>query len=280
MEFFIASNGQKTGPFSIYRITDMVRDKDLTAKDLAWTKDQGEWQPLGEIEAFESVFRNMRTAEREDRLGPSVTLEDIEKQADAKAAIRAEGKVQVVREVQPFARFWARWIDYMIVFTLVYAYSETPQPPSADVSPWEIWAIQKEWMQSEAGIKLAISMYIGLIVWHLLEGIVLSVFGTTPGKAFFGIRVTRQNGKKISVLEGVGRSGYIFGAGIGLGIWILPLVGMAFGFFRLMSTGKTPWDAHLKLRTQHTPMSFVRILVAIGAFLVLMMALQLLNTPS
>ena len=278
MEFFIASNGQKLGPFSIYRITDMLRDKELSGSDLGWTKDQGDWVPLEEIPAFESTIRNMRTAEREEKLGPSITLKDVKAHEAATSPIAIDPvtgkkKLRVPQGVQPFTRFWARMLDYMIVFSIVYLYAETPPMPES-VTFSEIWAQQQEWAQSEAGIKLMTMIIIALFSWQMLEGILIWAIGTTPGKFLFGIRVTKANGEQITIGKSMARSWYAFAVGFGLGISCLPYLGMAFGFFRLMSRGKTLWDEHLNLKTHHAPMGPLRILVAIGAFLVLMVALQ------
>ncbi len=274
MEFFIASDGKKLGPYSIYRVTELLRDKELKPTDLGWTKDQEKWLPLEEIPAIEPVIRQMRKAAREAELGPDLTLKDLKSQA--KAAKTKKGTVRVGSEVQPFARFWARWMDYMIVFSAIYLYAETPPMPEA-VAFSEIFSKQMEWAQSEAGQKLMQMVLIGLFTWQLVEGILIWLFATTPGKALFGIRVTQEDGSKLPILKSMGRSFYVFTAGFGMGVGILPYIGMTFGFFRLMSTGKTPWDQHLKLKTHHAPMGFVRILVAIAAFIALMMALQALK---
>ncbi|NNE90099.1 MAG: RDD family protein [Verrucomicrobiales bacterium] len=271
MEFYISSQGKKLGPLSLYRVTELLRDKEISAKDLGWVRDQEKWMPLEEMPALESTIRAVRRKEREQKLGPEVVLEDVKEQP---APDGAKSGLPVSREVQPFARFWARWFDYFLVSALVVTFVEVPTlPQEATLGDfWSQFRAQQEVLASEAGQKLLMMLLIGIWSWQLVEGILIWLFGTTPGKALFGIRVTTQDGSPVPIFRAMGRSIYVFVAGFGMGINILQAIAMAAGFFRLLAKGNTFWDQHLKLKTHHAPMGLVRILVAVGAFFALMAA--------
>jgi hypothetical protein len=60
---------------------------------------------------------------------------------------------------------------------------------------------------------------------------------------------------------------------MGVGFYLFPfiLIGMTFSFFRLMATGQSLWDQHLKLESSGGRLSGTRIILAIFAFFVLVM---------
>ncbi|HRQ90473.1 MAG TPA: RDD family protein, partial [Bacteroidia bacterium] len=102
------------------------------------------------------------------------------------------------------------------------------------------------------------------------------LLGTTPGKALFGISVKTDDGQPLSGLTALGRSFYIYVLGVGFYWSPLFLLGTVFSFFRLSTTGMCLWDQHLRTRVEHRTLGPVRILLAIGAFFVLL-TLQSVN---
>ncbi len=126
-------------------------------------------------------------------------------------------------------------------------------------------------MQQPEAVLLARTQLIALIVWQLLEGILIHMFGTTPGKALLGIRVTQDNGSNIPIKRSIGRSFYVYVLGAGFYQFPFILIGGIFSFFRLNGTGKCLWDQHLETKVLTKPLSSGRIMLAIAAFFVLVM---------
>ena len=60
MQIFVASKGQRLGPFSIYLLTEKIKDGEVSPNDLGWYQGRDEWTPLCEIPALMSVFEAKR----------------------------------------------------------------------------------------------------------------------------------------------------------------------------------------------------------------------------
>lgn len=178
--------------------------------------------------------------------------------------------LRIANEVKPFTRFWARTFDYMMVTALVWMFSDIEVPVAdPELSLGDLLTRYSETFENPEWVLLARLQFFALLIWHLVEGVLLHLFGTTPGKILFGIHVRSLNGEKPPVLRAIGRSFYVYFLGVGLYQIPFSLIAMSFGFFRLMSTGRCPWDQQLRLEVEHPPMGFVRIILAICAFFAL-----------
>ncbi len=105
-----------------------------------------------------------------------------------------------------------------------------------------------------------------LVLFPLAEALVISLFGTTPGKALMGIRVTGPDGQKLGFGASYARSLKCYVMGLGAGIPLLNLIAAILAFGRLTNHGATTWDEPVDYQTR--PVNPVRwtfgILLAIG----------------
>ncbi len=108
-----------------------------------------------------------------------------------------------------------------------------------------------------------------LFAWNFIEALLISSYGTTPGKMLFNIRVTRKSGGLLTYSEAMGRSILVWFIGVGLGISFLQIITMTFSLFYLLSRGESLWDRTLKSQVSHKPLGTQRIVLAIGAYLLL-----------
>ena len=263
---------KKSGPLSQFRLVEMLRDGEVSPDHKAWHKGLDSWMPLSEVPSMSSILESMRKSEIKEAM--------IESQKKAEAAgivippeSRVEQKVPKVPiavEVRPLTRFWARFFDYSLVAMLVVVFSEVEYP--RDISLADLVTRYEEIYDRPEFQQLARMQAYALLLWHVLEGILISVFGTTPGKALFGISVANADGTRVGAINGIIRSFLVFALGLGCFFHeILMLATLTFAFFRLMSRGITVWDQVLHLQVKHPPLSLVRILLAIMAFFALMM---------
>ena len=134
------------------------------------------------------------------------------------------------------------------------------------------WLVRyQEQIASEEAMAIASTIVRAFVGWHFLEAAMLYLWGTTPGKAIFGIRVRTLQGERPSALRALGRSLYVYLMGVGFYLFPFMLIGMTFSFFRLMATGQCLWDQHLKLESSAERLSPARIVLVILAFFALVM---------
>ena len=313
MQIFVASKGQRLGPFSIYLLTEMIREGEVSPNDLGWYQGRDEWTPLSEIPALMSVIEAKREGDllhesgkplgttdttddgdidrdsSSDRINPidpapgapsaspppAVTVDQRSTSADASALSKA----------RPVSRFWARMFDYLLVTLVVYAlfgpmpipaeFSNNPLPSSAVII--EIW---KSHVQSPEVIRLASIQHGALVLWVLLESFLLHRFGTTPGKALFGIRVTQADGSPLGLQQSMLRAFFVWFAGMGMSLWLFPLIALSFSLWSVLSRGSTIWDRQLSTVARQKPLGGGRIVLAFAAFFTIMMALRLFSVSA
>jgi uncharacterized RDD family membrane protein YckC len=280
MSFYIAIAGEKRGPFPAYRIIDQLRGGELSPDALGWEQGMGAWLKLREIPTFAEAIERL---EKPFPANPSPDIADEPAPPAVRAARSTEtpapaksSGIPVAAEVRPFTRFWARTFDYMIVSTIVILFFELPAIPP-DVPFWEVL---RQLTENEQFKQFAITNFIAMVCWHGLEGILLHVWGTTPGKAVFSIRITQADGGPVSLGAGVARSFLAWGAGLGFGFAPVNFLGMALALLMLLLQGATLWDRVLGTRVHHQPMTTARILVAVAGFLLLMVISSLKFSPS
>jgi len=100
-------------------------------------------------------------------------------------------------------------------------------------------------------------------LWVPIDALLLSLLGTTPGKALFGIRVSTGDGARPSFGTAFARALRVSVQGMALGIPLVILAAEALSYARLTRTGVTPWDEALALRVEHTRLGPVRSLLVI-----------------
>jgi len=75
-----------------------------------------------------------------------------------------------------------------------------------------------------------------------IEPLLLSIFGTTPGKAIFGLSVRTDSGKKLTYVEGLERTWGVIGSGFGFNIPIYSLVRLWKSYKICKGNEVQPWD--------------------------------------
>lgn len=146
-------------------------------------------------------------------------------------------------EAKPFTRFWARYFD---TFLHIFLFAV-------------IWGmIDEESFYNFSPISYAI---LSLIFWMLIEGIYLSLFGTTPGKRLFKITVKTVGNGRLTVKQSFQRAFLVWYRGMGLGLGIVQIIANIMGGNRLSATGVTTWDRDLKLIVTHEKVGLPTVLL-------------------
>lgn len=112
-------------------------------------------------------------------------------------------------------------------------------------------------------------MNLGLAVILLLaEPLLLHLFGTTPGKALLGLRLTGADGRRLTYSEGFTRLIMLAWYGLGLGIPIWNLVQLYRSAKRCADGEPQPWDADVAYTAQNLrPRHVLGFLLALALLL-------------
>jgi uncharacterized RDD family membrane protein YckC len=90
--------------------------------------------------------------------------------------------------------------------------------------------------------------YISFVLMIFVEPLLLTTWGTTPGKAILGLKLRNDDGTKLSYGEGVARTFGVFADGYGYGVPIYNIV-RAFRCYKTSEKGEAmPWDEGLEYR--------------------------------
>ena len=115
------------------------------------------------------------------------------------------------------------------------------------------------------------------LIWLPAEAFFLSMFGTTPAKWLFGIRVAQPSGNLLSFPDALNRSFLVFVQGVGLGIPLVALFTQLFAYRRLTTTGTTLWDTSANAVVLHKKWGVFRALLCTAAVFVVLVLMSALN---
>jgi len=168
----------------------------------------------------------------------------------------------------PWRRLFARTVDictagFLLFLLLIFALSATMPEQAVGFAK----AIENPII---AGVVL-------YLVWVPAESVFLSLFGTTPAKWLFGIRVAHPGGDLLSFPEALNRSFLVFLQGVGLGIPFVALFTQLFAYRRLTKTGTTLWDTSTNTVVLHKKWGVLRALVCAAAVFGVLILMSALN---
>lgn len=287
MPYYVAIAGEKRGPYPAYRVIDLLRGGEIPPDALGWEQGMDSWRKIREIPAFVEVVEAMEApkagtvAESAQPAHPHETaapaappLPPVRVESTMVAEKKAGAILAALSETRPITRFWARIFDYSIVMAVAWQFCDVPPLPK-DISPWDLMKNDGSIISQDAMVKMASIHYAALLIWIFVEGMLLHVFGSTPGKALFGIRLSGQDGERLSLMRGLGRSFLVWMAGFGFGLFPFYIIGSAVGLGMLLTGGSTFWDRKFAVQVHHLPMTPARFVLAVGGFLLLMVVSSL-----
>ena len=201
----------------------------------------------------------------EDPNAPSPASGDV---ASKPAAPVDQSKKFLGGQHHPWRRLFARTVDIctaglVLFMLLIFAFSATMPEQAAGFAK----AIENP-------IIASVVLY---LIWLPAEALLLSLFGTTPAKWLFGIRVAHPGGNLLSFAAALNRSFLVFVQGVGFGIPFVALFTQLFAYRRLTKTGTTLWDTSTTAVVLHKKWGVFRALACtatVFAVLILMSALN------
>lgn len=153
-----------------------------------------------------------------------------------------------ITSVRPWVRYWARYLDLLIAAITLGLFLGIFMPSVLD---------------STSEIFLTIII---VLIWVFVEPILLSNWGTTPGKWLLRIQLKDEKGGKPEFTKALNRSFAVWFRGLGLGIPIISLFTLVAAYNRLTKQGVTSWDEGGEFSITHKRIGPFRIIVAILIF--------------
>lgn len=156
-------------------------------------------------------------------------------------------------QVYPWRRYWARTFDITFIMP-IYIFI------IALFSPGLNYTITR--MDSFIGGILLLLFYL-----IFFEPMMLSSFGTTPGKSLLGIKIRDLSGKKISYTTAMRRGLLVWLNGMGIGIPLIAFFTMIIAYNKLKRKGITSWDEKCGINVIHDQLSIFRVILFITIFI-------------
>lgn len=234
MRLWIVEDGEKRGPFHVYDLRERIENSELTGEELAWHEDRDDWVALKELDVFRSTFSTE---------GPAASEEEP----------AAAAPPPLPRDPRPFLRFSARAFDLSIYWLLLYGGMRIGGADVIVASP--------------------LFHQLMMLPYVILDGVLLHLWRTSPGKALLGIRIETEDGKACKMGTSLLRAVRVYIIGLGL---LQPLIALFTGGFSLWFTLKNriaPWDLLGRLRVQSSGVEAWRVIVFAMVFAAIMIIL-------
>jgi uncharacterized RDD family membrane protein YckC len=152
------------------------------------------------------------------------------------------------KQIRPWLRFWARMMDYLLMFVALMV----------------LLSIIFDWHpQRSTWITILVPL-----IWMFLEPLFLKKWGMTPGKAFLRMSVTKKNGSKLSYEEGFERSLKVWIRGVGLGIPLVNVIMCIVSYIKLKKNRITGWDRDCETVVHHEKVGIERTVLFVCLFIV------------
>lgn len=155
----------------------------------------------------------------------------------------------------PWMRFWSRAIDFCL-FGLSVGF------PFGMLSPFIKPGLFEEYSPILIGM-------VALPTWLLVEAVLLTWLGTTPGRWLLRMKIVLANGTRPSFTATLKRGFGVWLLGFGAGIPVISIITLVSGYYHLLQHTETPWDRRGGFVVHHRKPGIIRGLIAAGFFLVI-----------
>lgn len=177
-----------------------------------------------------------------------MTIKEIETLSGMdRASITFKGD-ELSQVFHPWRRYFARVLD-MSMYTILW-------------SAFIAFAFHVN-LATRSNIGNFLDFFVAIAMMLFLEPLCLHLFGTTPGKAIFGLRIETHDGRLLSYSEGLERTWSVIGVGMGYNIPIYTLVRLWKSYSLCIENEAQPWDVSISYTIKDT--KWYRSMFYIGA---------------
>lgn len=246
-----AVGGEAKGPIDETELLALVRTGALAHDTLVWRSGRGDW---------------MRIADTPELI---VGLEPEQPASDE--GHETLPPIPSLPLARPWARFWATSLDLGLLF---YA-ANLMVTFAVLLLPWPL--LQFYYQEWRIAILVA-AVFASATVAVLLRAVIMSLFGTSPGKALFGIRVVQLNGQSRGLFH-LNRELMMWLTGLALHIFPLVFVTLILQY-RRVAHGRPAGHDRGRARVEGRRISGTRFAVGVGVALLTPVALGKAMDPA
>ncbi len=190
-----------------------------------------------------SYAQNVCRAIQEDKvtffnLDAKKYLDDINRTMKERSSLYFTVKGDDLPQVyHPWRRYLARMLD-IFIYSIIW---------------WAFLAfVFHSNIATRSNIENLLHSFIVLTIMLFVEPLWLHLFGTTPGKAIFGLRIENPDGSNISYSEGLQRTWGVIGYGMGYNLPVYSTIRI-WKSYKLCSDNEIqPWDEHISYTIKDT----------------------------
>jgi len=236
MKIWIIEEGEKKGPMEDYEIREQIRSGKITGETRCWYEGAPGWLPASEVHFFEKEF--------EEKEPVVLTPPPLPSQISSGMLWR---------------RLGARWFDIalyscLLLFVMRLGGITMMTTPESQVSGW-----------------VFLAHFVPAIIF---EGVLLHLFGASPGKMLLKLEVEDKDGKRLGLGAALMRSMRVWVLGVGMRMAILTLLGHGIALWMVKKKGAPLWDLVTGYRVKGEAVTGGRVAV----FVSLLVGLFVLST--
>jgi len=258
MMWYVRRGEREVGPLGEDALRALVGTGQITANTPLWHEGLSAWTAALELpgvlgpRSVAPLTRGSRPATASPPgSSPSVIA------ADSPAAAASPSQVDTVpfEPATPWRRYWARLIDIMVSMFLVTVMTGAIRP---SLTTQLNAAVGARWVLLLLLLPFALTLD-SLVYWAL---------GNTPGKAIAGIKVLTQDGRRLLRAPAyLGRNFGVYFFGLGLGLPLISLFTVIYGYRRAAAGETSTWDRFAGSRVYALSDDTLRTWLAAGLYL-------------
>lgn len=240
--WFYSKDGGASSGVPESEVAFLLESRELGPHTLLWKDGMEEWKRADHLPRFASSLRS-KPEEGVEELGP--VAEKVKSEAEEPLQPHPSFQVKVqATSVQPWTRYFARSLDLSLAQTVYFAFGGQ----SAILFEVSVMA------------KFAVPF---LASWVLAETVLLTYWGTTPGKWLLGIEISTERGERLHWKQALRRSVEVWIRGMALGIPLLTPLAQIHAYSLLTQQGVTPWDRITQTVVRHKQVPIFRWFVVL-----------------
>lgn len=277
MDWFVHDGQRGSGPITADALRIMLATGAITPDTLVWRTGMETWTPassvpgIGAPPTIPSAGGNTRfegvAAESSIDSGPAEvsgirpgSRDDGARQHSLQDDDETSRTEQTTQLATPWRRYWARMLD-ITIFSMLVGIVFGIVAPSAFM-PGGMFG-------TKVGEQLVGWIFLPLAL--IIDGVVLGLFGGTPGKAIAGVSVRGVGGAMPPVADAMQRNFQLWWYGLGTGFPLISIYTLILSYRKVSSGEQTRWELSTGMRsyarggvTRTVLTAFVAILLMFG----------------
>jgi uncharacterized RDD family membrane protein YckC len=266
LQWWYENGGQRFGPISDTELHALVLQGSVKPETYVWCQEFRDWQYVKDVSSLAALIspeppplprtvsdlQNATAASSITFPGNTTLPESISIAQDAypngNQHLGATASGGETRRAATWYRYFARQIDLVFiaipVIVLTFGAVAFAAPPSVALR------------MLDPSIGLIIGMAILCLLVPLFEAVVATIFGNTPGKALFGLKVQTLSGQPLRFSDQVSRAYKVMVFGLGLYLPLISLGTAIAQYSNLKQHGTTGYDKGVRKVSEQSLSSF------------------------